>query len=546
MKILRKNFLNSIKKGIKYKVMPFLLVGTIGASMSACSSNNSVKKHYSNSSSYSSSVSTNSTEIDSTTEVTTSNLDDALLDLEDYELDKISVNFSEQTNNDFQEFISAINTEYKDSDLFNIDQALEEYNNMNIEDINSNVVINDNKVNEDKFYKLVKENNKKFLEEDKSNKYNNINDSQLKNIVNVVSEQINDQLSENANINTDILDNTLKKLKIFEFSSFGNAYVDMEDEKLCVSFKAIDSLQKNNPEVNMLERTIKHESDHLIQVGYPKDDEFKYNMGICYSYNSLKVNPLYWQWFAEGSAEKLTLKSIDSAPFNYKDQVMGLESITLSNITNKDCNVDDIEQVSLQKDLNKLFEYFNADTNKKKEEIIKLMYSYDIIFSDNKEFKETYNFDLSQLDQYKNELKASIGQTLSKEFYSNLSDSLVNQDTKIEDVYLLMRIFETEMCRITDYDNTTKTDINKTFVNNYSIIQNEFFDKLANTTDMNSKEVKQSYCAYSNNFCDNAKYKNEQNYNIAVDIDWLSNDQNDFLGHMSKSRVYHINKNINC
>lgn len=476
--------------------------------------------------------------------------ENSLLDLEEYKLDTINVKFDNQTNDNFQNYISSINTNYKDSNLFNIKQALNKYINMNKPDIKSSIVISNNKVNQDKLYELVKKNNKNFLDKDKTNKYTDINSTQLKNIISIISQQINEQLNNNKSINTNVLDNTLKNLKIFESTIFGNGCVENEDAKLCLNFNSIDTLQKQNPDVNMIKRVVQHESNHLIQVGYPKNDEFQYNMGICYSYNDLDINSLYWQWFAEGSAEKLTLKSIEDLPFNYQDHVKALESLTLAKIINKNCNIGDIEKISLQKNLNKLFEYFNATTDKQRKEIIKMMFSYDIIFSNNKEFMESAkeskgNFDLLQMYDYQDELKGSIGITLSKMFYSDLSNLLVNQSAKLEDVYLLIRIFETELCRITDYDNTTKTEKNKDFVDGYCLIQNEFFNNLSGKTDMDKQKIIESYCAYSNSFCDNAKYKNEDTYDLDVNIDWLSNKKNEFLKQIAKSRVSHINQNIN-
>lgn len=550
------NLKGKILKNVKYKLLPVFMAGTIGISMSACGNKLVSRNHSSNYTSSSSSMVEDST-VDATMDTTrdvsaalSSTSEIELKSLDEYNLDGIEFQFDSDINDNFQNYISNVEVVYKDSELFNIDEAIKLYEDMDIDITSSNSVINNNKVNENKLYSLVVENNKKFLEKDKTNKYKDINQSQLKNIVSIVVTQLNEQLQSNTEIDNNILDDTLKNLKIFECNIFGNASVELEDEKLCLNFKAINSLQQQNPDVNMLERTVKHESDHLIQVSYPKNDEFKYNMGMSYSYNNLSVNPLYWQWYVEGSAEKLTLKEIDDAPFSYRDQVKGLESLTLATITDKDNEVTDIEDLSLQKDLNKLFEYFNATTEKQKEEVIKMMFSYDIIFNDNQEFMEKKkekngSFDLMQLYDYQDELKGSICQTLTKIFYSNLSNSLVEQEMNLNDVYSLIRVFETEMCRISDYDNTTKTEINSTFVNSYSNIQNEFFNNLSTVTNMSNDEIKESYYAYSDNYCDNAKYKTEDNYMIDINIEGLSENKNLFLEYASKSRLSHIKQNIN-
>lgn len=545
------NLKGKILKNVKYKLLPVFMAGTICVSMGACGNKPISKKHLSNSTSSSSPIKDVYMDTTSNTSTTGPSISEIeLKDLDEYNLDGIEFQFDSYINDNFQNYISNVEVVYKDSELFNIDEAIKLYEDMDIDITSSNSVINNNKVNENKLYSLVVENNKKFLEKDKTNKYKDINQSQLKNIVSIVVTQLNEQLQSNTAIDTNILDDTLKNLKIFECEIFGNGVVELEDEKLCLNFSSINSLQKQNPGINMLERTVKHESDHLIQVSYPKNDEFKYNMGMSYSYNNLSVNPLYWQWYVEGSAEKLTLNKIDDSPFSYKDQVKGLESLTLATIADKDNDVADIEKLSLQKDLNKLFEYFNATTDNQKEEIIKMMFSYDIIFSNNKEFVDCAkakkgSFDLMQLYDYQDELKGSICQTLTKIFYSNLSNSLVEQEMNLNDVYSLIRVFETEMCRISDYDNTTKTEINSNFVNSYSNIQNEFFNNLSTVTNMSNDEIKASYYAYSDNYCDNAKYKTDDNYMIDINIEGLSENKNLFLEYTSKSRLSHIKQNIN-
>lgn len=550
MKIL--NLKGKVLKNVTYKVLPVFIAGTIVISMRTCGNEKVGKRHSFNYANPSNSMTSDlPTDVENDISATMPLINQTELKaLDNYNLEDIKVQFDSSINNSFQNYISDIEVVYKDSDLFGVEEAFELYNNMNINNTSSNTVINSNKVDENKLYQSVLENNKKFLKNDKTNKYKDINQSQLKNIVTIISVHLNEQLQVNNEIDINILDSTLKNLKIFECDIFGNACVELEDEKLCLNFKAINSLQQQNPDVDVLERTIKHESAHLIQVGYSQNSEFKYNMGMSYSYSNLLVNPLYWQWYVEAAAEKLTLKEIDDAPFSYRDQVKGLESLTLATIADKDSETTDIEELSLQKDLNRLFEYFNVDTASQKEEILKMMFSYDIIFSNNKEFVEYVKekkgtFDLIQLYDYQDELKSSICQTLTKVFYSNLSNSLVGQEMSLNDVFSLIRVFETEMCRISDYDNATKTTINSTFVNSYNSIQDEFFDNLSSATSISNDEIKLLYYGYSDSYCDNAKYKNETNYSIEINVGGLSENKNKFLEYMSKSRVYHINKNIN-
>ena len=534
---------NSLKK-LKYKILPVAVAGIIVTGLSSCvpKYNAEITKDYS--------YSTNSQSVTNAYDYSYEEPSYVpSVTLEDYNLEELTVKFNSSEIEDITKFISNIQVEYKDSELYNVDEALDTYSQMEPVDSTSNSIISNNHINSDLFYQLVLTNNNSFLSLDKTNKYNNINNTKLKEIVDIISNHLNNLLQESTDIDANKLDENLKQLKILEFKSFGNAFVDMDDPMLCLNFTAIDSLQQQNRDINMLQRVIEHESSHLIQVSYPKEDEFEYNMGISYSYDNLKVNSLYWQWFVEASAEKLSLKTVSDNPFNYVDQVKGLESLTLASITHVD-EVDEVEKLSLQKDLDKLFELFHADTDQEKQEIVNMMFAYDIIFTENDDFLEHYQevkgeMDLLSLYDYKDEVKPSIASTLTKIFYTNLSNSLEANPSSLSDVYLLMRTFETEMCRLTDYDNTSKEKINTTFINNYSNIQNQFFETLSTKTNMESKELKDLYYLYSEAYCDNAKFKTEEDYQINVNIDWLSEEQNEFLEHASKSRVYHINKNIN-
>lgn len=531
-------------KGLKYRVLPVAIAGMIVTGFSACATKDNVSnlKDYSYNINSQSGTNTYDYSYEEEPYVPSVTLDD-------YSLEDLTVKFSSNEIENIIKFISNIQVEYKNSELYNVDESLEAYSQMQTVDSTSNSIVKNNKIDNDLFYQLVLTNNSRFLNEDQTNKYNNIDNIKLREIINIISNHLNKLLQESTDIDVNKLDENLKQLKILEFKSFGNAFVDMNDPMLCLNFTAIESLQQQNKDINMLQRVIEHESSHLIQVSYPKKNEFEYNMGISYSYDNLNVNSLYWQWFVEASAEKLSLKTVSDNPFNYVDQVRGLESLTLANITNI-TQVDEIEKLSLQKDLNKLFELCNATTPEEKREIVNMMFAYDIIFTENDEFLEYYKetkgeMDLLSLYDYKDELKPSIATTLTKMFYTNLANSLTTNESSLSDVYILMRTFETEMCRLTDYDNPTKDQINSSFIDNYDNVQNEFFTLLSAKTLIEASKLKDLYYLYSEEYRDSAKFKTEDHYQIDVNVDWLSEEQNEFLEHTSKSRIYHINQNIN-
>lgn len=533
-------------KNAAYKVASLCTAVLIAATMSSCreadvkKSERHVKKD-----TYSTVTETSTKDTYNYSTTIEESSDNSFISFDEHELEVIEAKINANINDDFQSYLDGLHTKYKYSEYFKTTDALQEYKKMPQKDVKSTGVVTSKKVDKNSLLRMVLNNNEKFLSTYKGSNYFKISDDKLKEIVDIMALQLETVLKESDNIDVNILNSTLNSLEILEYKSFGNAYVSVEESKFCLNFTAIDALQKINSDVNMLERVVKHETNHLVQVGYSSDNSFKYNMGVSYAYSNLKVNTLYWDWFIEGSAEKMTLNRNNPNPFNYKNQVEAINTLAIANIVNVN-GVNDIEEMTLQRDLNEFFHLFNAETDEEKEEIINMMFAYDIIFSENKDFINNYQekngyFDLSSLYAYQKELKPAIGQTLTKLFYSNLSDSLTKKELNLKQVFGLIRVFETEMCYLTDYDLDEKREMNREFISVYSDIQNEFFNNLAEESNLNGNELKNLYCKYSNFCAQNAQKGNV----VRTDAEWLSSEKNEFLNQESRNKVLYISKHIN-
>ena len=539
-------------KSINKHITPLLLSGVMAVSLASCNKETSVTRGIkkTDQSTYSNSYKSTEPTMSSTENPTEQVLPSE--DLEKYRMDNMVVHSDSTANQMFQSYVDEFYVEYKDSELFGIDAAKAKYSEIPELSISSSNVIDGNTINKDKLFSLVKQNNEKFLLVDKTKKYKDIDDSQLKKVIEVVCGQLETLLKSEANVDINILDNTLSNLKIFETSGFGIAYVNQEEPILGISFNSIEKLQKNknNTNIDVFDKIVAHEADHLAQVAYYNNDQINYNMGALYSFSDLDINPLYWEWYVEGTAEALNLDGLDDEPFNYSDDVKSLQTLTLSTIADSDNEIYTINDLSLQRDIDEIYDYFNADTDQKKDEIIKMMYSYNIIYTNGKEFSDKYkatkgDISLTQLDDYRDELRGSIGTTLTKVFYSNLADKVTTDGMNINDLFFLMRVYETEMCRLTDYDNEYKKDKTKAFLNNYSAIQNNFFDLISGAVGKDSDEIKKAYTLYSEEYCDTAKHTSVTNYSITDNVDSLSEDKNEFVRHLAKTRIFHAYKNIN-
>src|SRR5699024_10380973 len=126
--------------------------------------------------------------------------------LDDYSLEDLTVKFSSNEIENIIKFISNIQVEYKNSELYNVDESLEAYSQMQTVDSTSNSIVKNNKIDNDLFYQLVLTNNSRFLNEDQTNKYNNIDNIKLREIINIISNHLNKLLQESTDIDVNKLD----------------------------------------------------------------------------------------------------------------------------------------------------------------------------------------------------------------------------------------------------------------------------------------------------------------------------------------------------
>ena len=123
-------------------------------------------------------------------------------------------------------------------------------------------------------------------------------------------------------------------------------------------------------------------------------------------------------------------------------------------------------------------------------------------------------------------MNASIAQTLTKSFYYNLNERLVNGEENLSNIFELITLFETDMNRITKYYDSSRYEINKDFISMYARIQYSFFENIAKATGLTVDEVYSMYAEYYNN----SKGINETNN--------LDSDELDYFDDMFESREY--------
>lgn len=462
------------------------------------------------------------------TSTTTTTYTNYTTDLEEIsELLDMQIKLSDEEINNIKTTINNTEVDYPDSELFKIDEALNEYNGID----KSRTSGEKFKVDSGELYKKVEENNQRYLEETKMGKYDNIGSNTLEKITKIVADNINDKIDKGYITEYNELRNILNNLKIYSASSFGFGEYGQTENLLLIDLPTIDNFQRKDTDgINYLEIVTKHECNHLLQGFYNEKYE---GYGMCYKFNDLDINPLYSKWLFEASAEKLVLNDYDDKmeSINYADFVKNLDSLTLSIILKDEVNENSIASLMFQRDIDELFKLFGAETLEQKKEIIKMLYSIELnsyTYTDFKESCEKYN-NSTDYSKYAELLKGSICTTLAKTFYKNLADTL--DDIKVSDMYSLISLYENDLSRMSWY--SSKYNEYTTFIEDYNDIQNDLFTVVADNLNIDTDYLIEGYNLYHNK--DNT-YKN---------INCLSEEKNKYLNEMFDTRLQNKRDSIN-
>lgn len=434
----------------------------------------------------------------------------------------------------------SIKVDYKYSELFDVDTVSNKYEQITKYQSTSSLIITDNLVDESKLYNIVLKNNDNYIKKNaSSNKYTNPSNQDLSKICSIITNSLNYEIKNDDDIDTSILDEKLTDLKVFEYSEFSNGFYSQNDGILGYNPSTINSISSSKNDSNVFEKIIEHESKHIIQANSKNENKLKLYRtrdGVCYNFEDVKVNSLDWNWYFEASAEKKVInQNNQSNPLSYESAIKSLETIKVATILDDDNNINSLENINDQSDLNKLYNYFNCKNKDDIKEIINMFYSYNIILNNNsasssKDFysyyKDKYGKKIEGIDDlsFQQELKGSIGITLSKKFYNDLASIIVNKQVDIKDIFALISTYEMELSRETWYSDSTKYENLKTFYIQYNAIQSNFFDALANKLYQSTDNVIRAYYLYNSN------------YNNEIPSSLLTEEKKSFYNYINKSR----------
>lgn len=529
-KMKKKNKLQNMK--LKRIALALSIVVMTSPMISSCKNNTDLENYnYENSEDY-------YYEYNETDENNYVNVKDEILNL------NCSINDSNLTA--FQTTISNIQVDYPNVDSYGITESLNAYNSLNSnENIKSREIIKNNKVDYNILYDVIEKNNKEYKENNENdNYYTKLNSNILSDVVEIIVDTINYNIQHNKTIDLNVLDYKLKNLKVFEFSDFGYAFYSQDDIALALNLGAIPD--DSNDKISALEEIVIHETNHIMQdATFSKDPSVEQNLGVCYRFKNVDLNALYWVWYVEAAAQNNVLiqKNIDvSDSIIYDTNVSSLNTLNSTSVLIKN-STKELSYITAQSDINEFFKYFNCKTNEEKEEIINMMVAYNLVLDEYDNIYSAKFFDSNNIsDEYnfKKELKASIGQTMTKIFYKNLAEKIKGISFRLEDVFSLISVFETELSKEIWYNSVENIPYMDDFYKNYQLIQTEFFELISRSLDINISDIEEYYVNYHNtvdqsNF-NNSLFNSEQN-NFYKEI-YLNNNYN------KTKTVIEVNKKI--
>lgn len=436
-------------------------------------------------------------------------------DVVDADTTPIPVKMSNGKLKAFEKYISSINVDYDYDEAYNIDEALELYNDNTVNTVtkHSHDIRVNGEFDADYFYELVKSNNEKFLEEKKKDSmqgfYKEYSDKDMKKICTQMCEALEDISKKDTTVDIDTACCYLYNLIILGKSGsldFGG--FDM-DNRFYLNYDNMETGAFAMDTDDIEQTTFYHEMMHAFQFAcddIKKPDEDR--MGITHTYDEIEINPFSWYWLLEGSAEMNMSQYLGVRYSTYKSKITYIDSLNfVSNIVNGD-NLVQTEKLCFQRDLNKLFEQLGAVTDEEKREIIKMMFSIEILQESDTEFydwyEDKYGVDLSiSSNGDETNLRLTVKEdamlTLTKIFYKKLARQVNSGEASIQDVYYLMRLWEADINRHFSNDTVGYMMFFHDFYDTYIDLQNEFLNIIADENSLSFDDLKNNFESYSMN-----------------------------------------------
>ena len=408
----------------------------------------------------------------------------------------------------FEKYLSEYAVQYDFDEQYGIEEALKKYGNRAAEPIGKHAhdIRVNGKLDADHLYQLVKENNKKFFEESSSsNFYKEYSDNQLKEICRQMCEALEGISKKDPTVDLDTVCCYLYNIAIIAKTGsldFGGFTMN---NRFYLNYNMMESGGFAMDTDDIEKTTFYHEMMHAFQ--FACDDLKKGNedrVGICYRDNDQKREPLFYNWLIEGSAEMNMSQYLGVRYSTYKNKISYVESVNLlSNVGSGDERIR-TEKLCFQRDANKLFKQLEVTEENEKKEIIKMMYSIELLQDSEDDFEDwyqkQYGVDFKSHEEERVKLRLLLKEdallSMTKLFYRNLARRIHTGKASLQDAYYLMRLWESDLNRHIG-DIIGYRVFFKEFYDHYLAIQNTFFALLCEENALDKTEVRKDFERYT-------------------------------------------------
>lgn len=471
-------------------------------------------------------------------------------DFVEADLAPVNINLSDSGLDVFEEYLDSITVEYKYSHLYNIDSAFSLYKAspfQKVTDHSHDVRVN-GKIDVDTLFKRVKINNEKYLQEKLL--YKEYSDEKVREYCTYLAENLEVIFEKYPFIDKDSVCCSLYDLKIL-ISPADMAYAKVNDDLV---FSITEERLENVLAKALLDtedpftETFYHEMMHICHMACTDYEKgFDWVVGVCRNSEQWEVNPLMWLCLEEASAEMMKSDCLDCENGNYSSKISYVRSLSYVLSLTESENYQ-LEYIQCSYDTDEFFKLFGADSDEEKIEVIKLMYTIEVLQSSPTGFYEAYRdeygTDLKESELAEEDLRLEVKNDIllafTKIFYSNLARRMSEGEVTLQDMLYLIEVYESDVNAHTStyYKNISFA---KPFFESYIGIQDKFFEIIAKENNMDVEDVKISFDNYSINVSDGDVKKSPN-----CDLDFLSAEKrswiNEFCKNIYRKGYPHIRK----
>lgn len=443
--------------------------------------------------------------------------DDGEDDFVEADFTPVPIGLSDKGLSDFEKYIAAYQVDFDYADAYRVDAALAYLENHQVHsgghkhDVRTNGILD-----ADSLYKLVRDNNKRFMNSDipSANWYTEYSKPKLKQYCQLMADMLNAIHAAYPQTDMDELCCYLYDLKILDRTgALDFAAVELDKALLHINEDMVENWSdlKNND--RMAEEILHHEMMHLFQISCScNQSEGELRIGVSHEYEALEINPLRWYWLAEASAEMNACAFLEMDYVTYQSKIGYAETLNYILNLGKAEQAAKIQELYFDRNAD-IYALFDVSSEAEKKEFINMMYSVEILQQDPKDFTDwytkEYNVDMIADAQEKIKLHLCVKEDallyFSKLFYRNLARSVNSGEATLQDIYYLMRIYECDLQNHLSNNEVSYMIYFKDFYPRYLELREAFFKAIGTENRISLEQLEDGFAKYSINVKSNGK-----------------------------------------